>query len=499
MSESTELAIAEERDEIALAEEARKAGKPIPSQNGLLAPARWEMFGRIANTVANTEFVPRGLRGNKPAVMACLLYGDAQGLHPSVALTEVHIVDGKPTMSATLMVGKIRMAGHRLKREEIRNPENGEFLGCVAHGTRGDDGETDSFTFTLAMAARAGLLTKHNWKAYPEAMCWARCVSQLARMLFPDVFLGQSAYTSEELGLEDTTDDGVPEGDAEQKPLPAAVTAPGEETDEETVHTGEVVDEPAAAATEQALQELYDVELEDGTVLVQIDRDTREALRADALFAVPGQEGRFELVGYEVDGETGIEKVVVHPVEPLNGEAEAEAPVTNETIPKIMEQVVAARDRGARDYIEGILAHEKGKTKPRVRLIESLEDVLRDMEAEAVEKAEAQPEGEPEPVGDPEGVLERDFDKADHDGKVLLLVGLCAYMENQHPEQREWRLEGILASAQRSFEQPHAESLADFDGEQLGAIWAAAPAEAKEYLAVVNADDLQRLIATVSS
>jgi hypothetical protein len=47
------------------------------------------------------------------------------------------------------------------------------------------------------MAQRAGLANKQVWKAYPEAMLWARAVSQLCRMLFPDCFAG-GTYTPEE-------------------------------------------------------------------------------------------------------------------------------------------------------------------------------------------------------------------------------------------------------------------------------------------------------------
>jgi hypothetical protein len=67
-------------------------------------------------------------------------------------------------------------------------------------------------TWTLAMAERAGLANKQNWKRYPEAMLWARAVSQLCRMLFADCFAG-ATYTTEELGAEQTDAAGIPAGD----------------------------------------------------------------------------------------------------------------------------------------------------------------------------------------------------------------------------------------------------------------------------------------------
>jgi hypothetical protein len=52
--------------------------------------------------------------------------------------------------------------------------------------------------WTMAMAERAGLASKQNWRKYPEAMLWARAVSQLCRELFADCFAG-ATYTPEEL------------------------------------------------------------------------------------------------------------------------------------------------------------------------------------------------------------------------------------------------------------------------------------------------------------
>jgi hypothetical protein len=159
----------------------------------------WSMLRKIATTVVATDFVPKQLRNNAPAVMACLLYGRERGLGPMKALQEISIVDGRPSESAALMAASIRSAGHKLWREEHRN-DKGEMIAVTAHGERAD-GTRDSFTFTLEMAQRAGLLSKKNWTQYPEAMLWSRAVSALARALFSDVFLG-APYTGDELGAD---------------------------------------------------------------------------------------------------------------------------------------------------------------------------------------------------------------------------------------------------------------------------------------------------------
>ncbi len=148
--------------------------------------------------IAGTEFVPKGLRNNLPAILACVATGRAIGIDDMTAIRSIHIIDGKPTFAAELMVMLVRRRGHSITGEVTADH-------ATVTGTRADNGDAMTSTFTLEMAKRAGLASKQNWKNYPESMCWARAVSQLCRMLFADCFAG-GTYTSEELG-----EDGEPE------------------------------------------------------------------------------------------------------------------------------------------------------------------------------------------------------------------------------------------------------------------------------------------------
>lgn len=140
--------------------------------------------------ISATDFVPKAIRGNVPAIMACVATGRALGISDMHALRSVHIIDGKASISAELMVALARRAGHSITGDV--GPES-----CTVRGRRGDNGDEMSATWTAEMAAKAGLAGKANWKNYPQSMLWARAVSQLCRMLFPDVLAGVS-YTPEE-------------------------------------------------------------------------------------------------------------------------------------------------------------------------------------------------------------------------------------------------------------------------------------------------------------
>jgi hypothetical protein len=143
------------------------------------------------NFISKTEFVPAALRGNLPAIMACVATGRALGIPDMVALRSINIIDGKATFSAELMVQLVRQHGHSITGEVDDEK-------ATITGRRADSGDTMTVTWTLKMAERAGLLGKQNWKRYPEAMLWARAASQLCRMLFADCFAG-ATYTGEEI------------------------------------------------------------------------------------------------------------------------------------------------------------------------------------------------------------------------------------------------------------------------------------------------------------
>lgn len=207
---------------------------------------------KVVRSISKTDFVPRTLRGNEAAILACVLTGRALGLDPMHALRAIHIVDGKPTLSAELMVTLARRAGHSI--EGNFNPES-----VTVTGKRGDNQDTMAVTWTSEMAQRAGLVNKDNWKKYPEAMLWARAVSQLCRMLFADVLFGVS-YTPEELG--ERGDVPLPEEgpvlpEPEDSDLPEALRSDADEDPERNRLAGELL-RIAHELGEEAFQKTVD-------------------------------------------------------------------------------------------------------------------------------------------------------------------------------------------------------------------------------------------------
>lgn len=146
-----------------------------------------------------TAFAKSGLFGATTATQAFvkLQLGAELGLPPASAMQAIHVIDGKPSMSAALVAARIKMSGrYRFVVEKWTA------LGCKLNFLEKVDGQwvpCGDVTFTVEDAKVAGLMNKANWKYHPRAMCFARCITQGARSFCSDVFYGAPVYDPDEL------------------------------------------------------------------------------------------------------------------------------------------------------------------------------------------------------------------------------------------------------------------------------------------------------------
>jgi hypothetical protein len=116
------------------------------------------------------------------------------GVPATYALRNIHVISGRPTCSAELLMALVR---HRYGPSAIRVAEATNESCTVEYREAGWDG-VSSQSFTMADARQANLAGKDTWKAYPRAMLRSRAVSEVVRMAFPECIAG--LYTAEELG-----------------------------------------------------------------------------------------------------------------------------------------------------------------------------------------------------------------------------------------------------------------------------------------------------------
>lgn len=154
----------------------------------------FESLWRIAKMCAGSGF----FQDSKEASQACVKIqaGKELGFPPVVSMTQVYIVKGRVSTSASLMAAALRKAGYNYKL--IRHDNTGcsiEFFDKTGNSL----GLTE---FTESDARTAGLLGGDNWKKYPRNMYFARAMSNGVRFFAPDALGGQSVYTPEELGAD---------------------------------------------------------------------------------------------------------------------------------------------------------------------------------------------------------------------------------------------------------------------------------------------------------
>lgn len=167
----------------------------LPAVIGPPSPAEWAAIKEQALAISQAGVIKPALRHKIPDVTLMILQGRELQIPPVMAISNVHIIDGVPSLSAKLMLGLIKRAGHY-----IRVIETDETHAVVKFGRKGEDpSDYGTFEYTIEDAKVANLLGKDNWKKNPKAMLRARAISGTATMEFPDVLMGVT-YTSEELG-----------------------------------------------------------------------------------------------------------------------------------------------------------------------------------------------------------------------------------------------------------------------------------------------------------
>lgn len=139
---------------------------------------------KLAGMIAGTEFVPKGLRDKPAAVAAAILAGRESGVGPMTALQHMHVVEGRPAMSAELKRARALAAGHEVVFVEMSSQR------CVVKGRRQGSPEWTTVTWTMEDARNAKLGNKDNWRNYPRRMLQARATSELCDLIFPDCTAG---------------------------------------------------------------------------------------------------------------------------------------------------------------------------------------------------------------------------------------------------------------------------------------------------------------------
>lgn len=181
-------------------------------------PDQWVMLREQATEILKSGYLPAHIKTPQQAVTIALV-GQELGISPWRALTGITVIQGKPTLAAELMLSLIyEHAGP----DAIVFKESTDKLCTVTYRRKGS-AHIGEYTYTIEMAKRAGLLSNPTWTKHTENMLRARCVSNVARMAFPDIIAG---VYSEDEGEEIAQEAQVTEVKQVRVLVPLASTTP---------------------------------------------------------------------------------------------------------------------------------------------------------------------------------------------------------------------------------------------------------------------------------
>lgn len=130
-----------------------------------------------------------------------VLAGKELGIPAFASMTGIHLIQGKPALSANLMAALIKGSGKYRYKKIKHTSDVCELEFFELWQNNWESLGTSSFSKDDAQAA--GLLAGNpNWKKYPKNMLFARAISNGFREFCPDLALGAPVYNPDELGAE---------------------------------------------------------------------------------------------------------------------------------------------------------------------------------------------------------------------------------------------------------------------------------------------------------
>lgn len=147
---------------------------------------------QYSKTLAEASIIPRAFQKKPADVLVAVEYGHALGIAPIVAISEINVINGTPSLSASLMAALAREAGHKVR-------VTGDDRTATCTIVRADDPDFEhTATWDEKKARDAGLWGRGHWAKDAGTMLRWRAISECVRFACSEV-LGGLKYTPEEV------------------------------------------------------------------------------------------------------------------------------------------------------------------------------------------------------------------------------------------------------------------------------------------------------------
>lgn len=152
----------------------------------------WAQIKELAHVAVKSGLLPTAIKTPEAAAII-ILKGRELGMPPMVAFSHISVIQGKPTLSAEIMLAYIYKDFPLANITFVETTEDR----CEIHAGRA--AKVTKFVWDVEKARKMGLLDKDNWKKQRGTMLRWRCITEMKRIIFPEVLMGID-YSPEELG-----------------------------------------------------------------------------------------------------------------------------------------------------------------------------------------------------------------------------------------------------------------------------------------------------------
>lgn len=167
--------------------------KVQPDQSRAFEPGSIAEAMNMAALLVKSKLLPDSVQSPE-AAFAIIATGRELGLTAMQSLRSIHVIKGKTILSADLVAALVKsrrdvcayfqLVESTAERATYKTQRIGE-------------PEPTTLSFTMDDAKRAQVTGNPNWTKYPAAMLRARCITALARAVYPDLAMG--VYDLDEL------------------------------------------------------------------------------------------------------------------------------------------------------------------------------------------------------------------------------------------------------------------------------------------------------------
>lgn len=147
----------------------------------------------LAEVLVKSRLLPDSVQ-TPEAAFAIIATGRELGLTAMQSLRSIHVIKGKTTLSADLVASLVKSRRDVCAYFQLVESTTDR---AVYKTQRVGEPEPTTMAFTMEDAKRAQLTTNANWTKYPAQMLRARCITGLARAVYPDLAMG--IYDTDEI------------------------------------------------------------------------------------------------------------------------------------------------------------------------------------------------------------------------------------------------------------------------------------------------------------